>query len=51
MKFLFLTIETKKEFINAFTFEYQYQNMNYKVIKTIKLFNFVIYSNSKFTQI
>lgn len=51
MKFLFLTIETKKEFIDTFTFEYQFKNMNYKITKTIKLFNFVIYSNSKFTQI
>lgn len=50
MKLLFLKTETTRELTKANSYEYTHLNMNYKITKTIKIFDFVIYSNSKFTR-
>ena len=50
MKFLFLKTETTRELIKTTSYEYVYLFMNFKVTKTLKVFNFVIYQNSFFTK-
>ena len=50
MKLLFLKIETTKELIKASSYEYQYLFMNFKITKTLKFLNFVIYQNSYFSK-
>lgn len=50
MKFLFLKTETTRELLSATSYEFNYLFMNFKITKTLKVFNFVIYQNSFFTK-
>ena len=48
MKLLFLKTETTRELLSATSYEFNYLFMNFKVTKTLKFLNFVIYQNSHF---
>ena len=50
MKLLFLKTKITRELIKATSYEYTNLFMNFKITKTLKVFNFVIYQKSYFTK-
>jgi hypothetical protein len=49
MSILFFKVETKQELLRASSFEYVRSFGNYKITKTVKFLNFVIYQKTTYS--
>jgi hypothetical protein len=50
MSILFFKVETKQELLKASSFEYVRSYGNYKITKTVKFLNFVIFQKTTYSR-